>query len=133
MNNLNFSFNGNILLEQMLNRQLKNIDDKFTIVCLQDNSSVSGKFFLGSGNVNGSMKYTFYYNYNNGYKLCQLNTDKTTINYSDSAAIMVQHTNTMVNPKKAFVNYFAIDLEDYTYDIYVPKGTIKTNYNLDAQ
>ena len=33
MNNLNFSFNGNILLEQMLNRQLKNIDDKFKLEC----------------------------------------------------------------------------------------------------
>ena len=40
----------------------------YKIETLQDNNSVSGSFFLGSGSIEGKMKYVFYYETNGGFK-----------------------------------------------------------------
>ena len=45
------------------------------IVALQDNSSVSGSFFLGSGSVDNTDYYVFYINTETGYKREKLNAD----------------------------------------------------------
>ena len=102
------------------------------IVALQDNSSVSGSFFLGSGQIDGKMKYVFYIEENGLYKMHQIDYNLVQIRYTDS--IPKIHI-TEITKTDAFINHFAIDrnIGDQTYIIEVPKGTIKTNYNLDAQ
>jgi hypothetical protein len=59
--------------------------NKYTIYLetLQDNSSTSGSFFLGCGNINGSMRYTYYYMIDsNTYKMDELyNNENVTIKY----------------------------------------------------
>lgn len=102
------------------------------IATLQDGNSVSGKFFLGSGQIEGKMKYIFYYEENGMYRMMQLNYDVVQIKYSDEKPKV---NITQNYPTKAFINNFAIDMDcfDKTYIIEVPKGTIKSNYNLDAQ
>lgn len=104
----------------------------FDIQSLQDNSTISGNFFLGSGNIEGKMKYVFYYKDKEVYKMMQLDYDAVGIIYSDS--------NPKVNvsqmcPTNSFINYFALDLDCCCkkYIIEIPKGTIKNDYNLDAQ
>ena len=102
------------------------------IETLQDNNSVSGNFFLGTGQIEGKMKYVFYYEENGLYRMMQLNYNLVQIKYSDSKP----KVNVTENyPSNSIINYFAIDLDIYdkTYIIEVPKGTIKSNYNLDAQ
>jgi hypothetical protein len=102
------------------------------IETLQDNNSVSGNFFLGCGQIEGKMKYVFYYEENGLYRMMQLDYNLVQIKYSDGKP----KVNVTENyPSKAFINNFAIDLDafDKTYIIEVPKGTIKNNYNLDAQ
>ena len=102
------------------------------IETLQDNNSVSGNFFLGCGQIEGKMKYVFYYEENGLYRMMQLDYNLVQIKYSDGK----QKVNVTENyPSDAFINNFAIDLDafDKTYIIEVPKGTIKNNYNLDAQ
>lgn len=102
------------------------------IETLQDNNSVSGNFFLGCGQIEGKMKYVFYYEENGLYRMMQLDYNLVQIKYSDSKP----KVNVTENyPSDAFINKFAIDLNvlDKTYIIEVPKGTIKNNYNLDAQ
>ena len=64
--------------------------------------------------------------------MMQLDYNLVQIKYSDSKP----KVNVTENyPSDAFINNFAIDLDafDKKYIIEVPKGTIKNNYNLDAQ
>ena len=102
------------------------------IETLQDNNSVSGQFFLGSGQIDGKMKYVFYYEENGFYRMMQIDYNLVQIKYSDG----IPKVNvTEVAPTDSFINNFAFDflLHSKSYIIEVPKGTIKNNYNLDAQ
>lgn len=99
---------------------------------LQDNGSVEGSFYLGSGQIDGTMKYVFYYKDGEYYKLWQADYKYSSIKYSDEkpkAEVFIQK-----EVKGAFINNFAIDfVEEPTYIIYVPKGSIKQGFILDAQ
>lgn len=104
---------------------------EYNIVTLQDNSHVSGGLFLGTGSINGSMKYVFYYELpNGGFKMNQISYENTTIIYSNDKKVIIYKE----EPTNSFLNWFAIDLEFNTsYEIYVPKGTISNDFKLDAQ
>jgi len=103
------------------------------IEALQDNNSISGKFFLGSGQIDGKMQYVFYYEENGYYRMMQVDYNLVQIKYSDGIP-KVNVTEMILSD--AFINYFTIPPPNYakkSYIIEVPKGTIKNNYNLDAQ
>ena len=104
----------------------------YNLEALQDNNSVNGSFFLGTGQINGKMKYVFYYEKNGYYKLKQADYNEVRIKYSDEKPKAVRFTRKKV--KDGFINNFTLDSNSYQeYIIYVPKGTIKQNYSLDAQ
>jgi len=108
----------------------------FKLMNLQDGSQVSGNFFLGSGTIEGKMNYVFYYNLDSTtFAMAQIKYDVATVKYTkDSTTAYVECYKT-VDDKNYFWNKFSIDTDygNMRYVIYVPKGTIKTNYNLDAQ
>ncbi len=121
-----------LIVAIMLPMDTYNKHYSLNIETLQDNNSVIGNFFLGCGQIKGKMKYVFYYEENGLYKMMQLDYNLVQIKYSNSKP----KVNVTENyPSDAFINYFAIDLDvfDKTYIIEVPEGTIKNNYNLDAQ
>lgn len=103
----------------------------YQIECLQDNNNVSGSFFIGCGSVNSRMKYTYYYDCGDStYVLEQIDVDRATIKYTnDKPHIdkikMVQTDN--------WINLFSNHCSLSKYIIYVPKGSIMNNYNLDAK
>jgi len=100
------------------------------IVALQDNLGTSGSFFLGSGNIDGSIKYVFYYKAEGSFRMAQVDYKDAVIKYSDEAKVIRYKE----EPIGAFINLFALDIPSRDeYEIYVPKGTIKNDYNLDAQ
>jgi hypothetical protein len=104
----------------------------YNLEALQDNNSVKGSFFLGSGQIEGKMKYVFYYERDGFYKLEQADYEEVRIKYSEGRPKAERFNKR--NVKDAFINNFAIDFNCYNeYIIYVPKGTIKQNYSLDAQ
>ena len=104
----------------------------YNLEALEDNNSVKGSFFLGSGQIEGKMKYVFYYERDGFYKLEQANYEEVKVKYSDEKPKAKRFNRK--NVKDAFINNFAIDCNCYQeYIIYVPKGTIKQNYSLDAQ
>lgn len=102
----------------------------YKIEALQDNNSLSGDFFLGSGSVEGKMKYVFYYETDGGFKMAQVDYEDAIIKYSNEPKVIKhkeEHTD-------SFINWFAVDIFTITnYEIFIPKGAIKSNYNLDAQ
>lgn len=104
------------------------------IVCLQDNSSVSGTFMLGCGQINGTMKYVLYVVAEDStYNMIQLDYDLVKIKYTEGKPKLNVFEITKV--KNAVINYFALDTDigDQRYVIEIPKGSIKTDYNLDAK
>lgn len=134
-----FSFSGafiggliGLILSIMLPMDTYNKQYSLSIETLQDNSSVSGNFFLGCGQIGGSMKYVFYYEKNGLYKMMQIDYELVQIKYSDSKPKV---NVTEIYPTNSIINNFAFDFNCFnkTYIIEVPKGTIKNNYNLDAQ
>ena len=104
----------------------------YVIECLQDNPSTQGSFFLGTGQVDGIFKYAFYYKYEDGFQMKLVNYNDAIVKYSDENPRVERYFN---KPKEnELINLFAIDSPDYSkYYIYVPKGSIKQIYTLDAQ
>jgi len=105
---------------------------EYKIYNLQDNSNVSGSFFLGSGRVDEKMAYTFYIHTVDGYVPMSLETSTCAIKETDD--IKPQ----MVSVKRKFKNknfdkWAATTDPTICHIIYVPKGTIVKNYNLDAK
>lgn len=113
----------------------------YELVCLQDNSSLNGDFFIGCGTIHGNMKYVFYYNVttvNNkkGFKQMQLDCDEDiTIYYTDGSPYIEKISTENVKVKGAFINHFAFDINfiHNKYGFFVPSGSIKQEYNLDAK
>ncbi len=105
------------------------------IVTLKDNNNISGRFFfLGSGIIEGRMKYVYYQqNTDSTYQMWQCDYTDAAIKYSDGQPKV---NVTDVHWQKSLWNKFAIDLDDesrQTYVFEVPNGSIKNTYELDAQ
>ena len=102
-----------------------------SIQTLQDNNTTKGSFFLGCGQIDGDMKYVFYYEENGLYRMMQLKANNVRIKYCDNTPNV---NITEITPTKDLINYFALDSDigDKTYIIEVPKGTIANNFTLDA-
>lgn len=117
----------------LLPMKTKTSVETYKIVCLQDNNSSSSTFFLGTGYIKGDMKYVFYYESNQEYKMKLTSVENTIIKYSDT--IKCERYYKVID--ESIINYFALDdnfsERSMKYIIYVPKGTIKQNFMLDAQ
>ncbi len=104
--------------------------NRYNIISLQDNSSVSGHFFLGSGVIDGGMKYCMYYEYGDGYRMFLIGHNDASIVFSDDPHL-VQYEDTETDD---IINKFSMrPLDNSYYVIHVPKGTIRNQYNLDAK
>jgi uncharacterized membrane protein YeaQ/YmgE (transglycosylase-associated protein family) len=101
------------------------------IVALQDNRNISGSFFLGCGRVDEHMVYYSYVEENGSFELKKFNVDNSLIRFSNQKPRVELWGHL---PKKgSIINYFALDLPCTKYIFYVPQGSIKQNFNLDAQ
>ena len=128
-----FGFIG-LTIGLFLDAETEKVSSYKRLEALQDGNNVNGTFFLGSGNINGSMHYVFYYEENGLFKMGQLHYNNVSINYVDENPML--ETIKEIEKKESFKNNFAIDNEcsfSEEHIIHVPKGTIKQNYNLDAQ
>lgn len=121
-----------LLIALSLPAKTEIVKTTYNLEALQDNNSVNGSFFLGTGQIEGKMKYVFYYENDGYYKLEQADYEEVKVKYSDKKPKVERFNRNYV--KDALINHFAIDLNSYQeYIIYVPKGTIKQDYYLDAQ
>ena len=106
----------------------------YYLSALQDNYSQSGKTFLGSGYINGKIKYTLYCNTDNGYIIKQISADNTLIKYSTDKPKLEVITFVLTDDIINSFSFRTIAISpDVKNIIYVPKGTIKENFNLNAQ
>ena len=104
---------------------------EYKIECLQDNSYQPGAFFIGCGNIDGSMSYVYYYETKSGFKMDIVDYNAATIKYTKSDPKVIKFEEVYSN---SYINRFSIYLKDRDkYIFYVPRGTIQNNYNLDAR
>lgn len=101
------------------------------IEALQDGNGTNGRFFLGSGHIKDEMHYVFYYEVNGLYRMAQVKSCNVSIKYSEGKP---KANVTKIIKTDSWINWFASDSDvgEETYIIEVPKGTIRNNYNLDA-
>jgi hypothetical protein len=98
------------------------------IAALQDNSSTSGSFFLGSGSIDDQAVF-YYYAANNGeYSLLHTIADNVIITETDDTP-QVYYWKAVSDNKFWYVGGFA----HCSPTFHVPKGSIISNYTLDAQ
>jgi len=111
------------------------LEDKnytLTLVSLQDNPSVQGRFYLGYGSVSGTFKYTFYYQVDSEtFRMRQVDYTNAEVKYTSGApSVFVYHK----EEKPILYNRFTLHCPwNDTYVLKVPKGSIKTDYSLDAK
>lgn len=101
------------------------------IVSLSDNSTVHGKFFLGCGNIKGSMSYVYYTKHEDAYQMEVTDYKDVNIRFTNSTPYV--ETYIYIYSRKGILKYIAYDNKCVNTTIYVPKGTIKFNYNLDTE
>lgn len=102
------------------------------IKAIDNKQSTNGTFFLRSGNINGRMYYYYMsYEKDGSTQIKKLENDDN---------VYIIETNSekpkIVFYKKEFVNPHFRDIMPFYEEkikIYIPKGSLKTNYNIDLQ
>lgn len=112
-----------------------NIEYKMTndkpIIALQDNIETNGSFFLGSGTVDENPVYYYMAEDEFGYKMDTIDVDSTYIKYSKDKTHIETYTPYFTN---GVVEFFTGGcLGSSRTVIYIPKGSIVENYNIDLQ
>lgn len=104
------------------------------ILALNDNASISGRFFLGTGSIDGSMKYFYLYQADRGIKTGYVSADESYVNETDTYSPRIEHY--IQRPVGGKYRVFLPDpdsqYEDY-YNLVIPKGSIMYNYRVDLQ
>lgn len=96
---------------------------------LQDGSTTSGSFFLGSGSIGEDFKYHFYTKEKDGsFRLKSLTAEGVIIKYSDGKP----RIETIKDIQKFWSWAFDFPI-DKKVIIYIPEGSIRNGYTLDAQ
>jgi len=104
--------------------------DVIGLASLQDGGSLSGSFFLGCGIIDQEMKYTYYYESDGGYRMGQKDVDDVLIKFTKDKPRIEIHKRKQTD---ALINRFSIIMNPAKYIFFIPEGSIKQNYKLDAQ
>lgn len=99
------------------------------IVALNDNSAVSGRFFLGSGRVDEEMKYYFVEETEKGKYTDSISAEYAYVIESDSEVPRIEkHCAEWENDA---LDWLGCPLEGSHYKIYVPVGSVTTDFVVD--
>lgn len=120
------------IIALLLPNKTEVVKTTYYLESLNDNNSINGSFFLGSGQFNGAMMYTYYYKDGDFYKMAQLYYKDAKIKYTENKP-RIEITEVKAKDD-VFLNNFSIN-NNYSieYIIYIPEGSIKQNYILDGQ
>lgn len=115
-------------------------DKPIPLESLVDGSAVQGSFFLGSGVIDEVSVFTWYERTaENSFKQERANADESTVHFLPSGSTQKPYYVQMVkrHERGPFLSFWGVHFneEDWvdSYDFYVPKGTIKPLYELDAK
>lgn len=100
------------------------------VVTLQDNSSLEGRFYLFGGVIDGDMKYTYYVQNGDEYKMLMTDYDKAVIQTTNQQPVS-QH---YIAKREHSLWSIGGSKEIEVFVVFrVPAGTIGNEYTLDAK
>jgi hypothetical protein len=100
----------------------------YSLQMLKTESLTSGRFFLGTGEINGNMNYIFYLKIKDYYSLQKVDAMKAIIKYAEKPRLIIinqERTNNIINK---FSIKETRHLQRYIFEI--PEGSIINSYNL---
>lgn len=116
----------NFLLSRPMDKHY--MTERNNLAVLQDSVQTQGAFFLGSGVIGGTPKYTFYREDGTGKKLESVDASTVTVYEDTDKPYLIRQTDC-----KTSMTWLAYCFSDERVtEIHVPKNTIKQNYVLDA-
>lgn len=103
---------------------------------LNDNIGVNGTFFLGTGNIDNELFFTYYAKNGNSYSFNKIKADKVTIRYTNSTPKLIEIYDDLED--SFWSDYFygvpnghwSLN-EHYIFE--VPKGSIQNSYKLNGK
>jgi hypothetical protein len=100
------------------------------IVALQDGNATQGSFFLGTGVIDSTPKYTFYINESGAKQLVSIDANDIRVyDNADHPYVVRQH-----DCELSWGDWFAVCMDSDRYtEVHVPAGTIRSDYVLDAK
>lgn len=108
-------------------------ESSIEIAAFEDNITSEGSFYLGSGSVEGVMKYFYMIEREGGLQTESIPSDNTIIYDKDEKLkkpridVYEGTYNKMGSVGKM------LNITKTKYKVYVPKGSVKTNYNVDLK
>lgn len=105
------------------------LDNTIHIKALRDNRDVTGVIYLGRGKIETEEYYYYVVNTNKGYETGKIRAENTYIKYSDDPRIET-YTSKGFKNKTAWI--YAVPNYEYKV-IYIPEGSMITDYNIDLQ
>jgi hypothetical protein len=124
------------LLEMMINIPVFYLVDEdyqtySVLSSLNDGTQTNGSFFLGSGYIDSRPVYRYYVENGRGeFRLQSAPADRAFITYTDSTPEVVYHQ------KRSSSTFWSIGIDGdgiQEYEFRVPKGSVKTDFTLDAK
>lgn len=112
-------------------------EDRYTgLYAMNDGLGTKGRFFLGSGTIETSPVYTYYYKDGEQYRLTYKEANDSYITYTEGTPQLIHH-----GSRQRYSNWLSLGADDWQVNIYkgdpyefqVPQGSIQQNYVLDAQ
>jgi hypothetical protein len=104
------------------------------LVALQDTVSVQGRFFLGSGSINGELVYVYYYETEDGgIRSGYVSANRSVVYEEDRADALVVTYEEYLEPSPFRLISGYNGASSRTYKIYVPKGTVVRSFQLDLE
>ncbi len=116
-----------------------------TLFKTNNNSSVSGKFFLGVGGIGESLKYTVMAKEQDGFVVKELDPERTIVveeENCDKPRYVERKTYEVKKKRDNLLSTILTDFvkedtktgfADYDYVLYIPKGSIKQGYEIDLE
>lgn len=101
------------------------------LVAFQDNSNISGDFFLGIGSIDGAPAYHYIYKLENGgYKEKSIKTSDITVFQDNSEPRIIMYESKFKND---IWLWFAIPVGTFGAEIHAPQNSIINEYRVDAK
>ncbi|MEN2765755.1 hypothetical protein [Ornithinibacillus xuwenensis] len=105
--------------------------DEKQVYALQDNNSINGNFFLGSGSVEGEMKYYYMIETGRGLQMQSASANHSFINETDNDTPKVELYKEEF--KNDFIQWLSPAWYITEYEFTIPIDSVKQNFNIDLK
>lgn len=111
------------------------IDKQAELVALSNQMSIQGQFFLGTGRVDGKMKYTYIKKLDQGVKLKSADAEDYIVKQKEGANPRIYERTKVVNPRNLMELFWSQNTFANFYSqkfIVIPEGSVKHGFSIST-